>query len=147
MVNLMNNIIDEIDDSKFINLFEKSFLSNDKISGRYIYEFLTKDSEFLLDFAYNYLKINTEDINYEPLIFKKAYAFQDIFFFILNQTRYEIFFNSIEIKKDFFIFISWYEHYDSQQNFNQIFSILIKSDVLESRIPFANKSHTLLEFI
>ncbi|KAM0675047.1 hypothetical protein GVAV_001386 [Gurleya vavrai] len=142
----MNIIIDEIPDSELINIFEKSFLGEDKISGRYIYEFLSKSSDFLFDFVIKHLKTNIKDIKNEPLIYKEAYAFQDIFIFIFNQTRYEMVYNLLSAQKNFDILISWYQHYNSQQNSEKIFKILKDSDKYKIKLCKEYTPYAFLEF-
>ncbi|KAM0674508.1 hypothetical protein GVAV_002123 [Gurleya vavrai] len=146
MVKLMNIIIDEIPVSELINIFEKSFLGDDKISGRYIYEFLSKSSDFLFDFVIKHLKTNIKDIKNEPLIYKEAYAFQDIFIFIFNQTRYEMVYNLLGAQKDFSILISWYQHYNSQQNSEKIFKILRDSDKYKIKLFKEYTPYAYLKF-
>ncbi|KAM0673660.1 hypothetical protein GVAV_002748 [Gurleya vavrai] len=146
-VELLNNIIDEIDNSEFFKILEKSFLGNDKISGRYISEFLTTNLEFLLDFAFKHTNKNTENTKNECLIFKKAYAFQVIFFFILNQTRYEIIYNLIDTRKYFDIIVSWYQHNNFLQNSEKVFKFLENFIKYESNYIFEFKHHKFLKFI
>ncbi|KAM0673249.1 hypothetical protein GVAV_003216 [Gurleya vavrai] len=147
MFELMNKIIDEINISELINIFEKSFLGYDKISERSIDEFMTNSPLSYENIVCERFKTNMKDIKNEPLIFKKAYAFQNIFLFILDQTRYEIIFNSIKTQKDFDIIVSWNQHYNFRQNLDRIFSILINTDFICSDYPFAFLIHKKLEFI
>ncbi|KAM0674346.1 hypothetical protein GVAV_001959 [Gurleya vavrai] len=146
-VELLNNIIDEINETEFFSIFKKSFLDDDKICGRYISEFLTTNSEFLLDFAYKHIDKNAENIKNERLIFEKAYAFQNIFFFILNQTRYEIIFNYIDTREKLDIIVSWYQHNNSLQNSKKIIKFLENLIQYNSNRIFEFKHHKILKFI
>ncbi|KAM0673248.1 hypothetical protein GVAV_003215 [Gurleya vavrai] len=143
----MNNIIDEIDDSELIKILEKSFLGNDKISGRYISEFKPKDSLINENYPFEHFKPNFEGINNERLIYKKAYAFQNIFFCILNQTRYEIIYNLIDTRKDFDIIVSWYQHNNCLQNSEKISKFLENFIKYESNHTFEFKDYEVLKFI